>query len=328
MRITPRLIQIASLIVAAGFGIGCTSTNGGPVNAWGGCGDSDGPAPSNVTADEACTVLGSNAGNIGAISETAYGPACQAYCRSPYACELPNEFVASVKGLNPDAGRSDDGGAIALACPTDAGSVTITCIEECSGRLTQGYTAPTNHGANVSDRFAAMAFLEAVSVHAFERLERELCAHGARPDLPRDARRARRDEQRHTAMMARLARRRGAEVRLPDPPRAAPIRSLFEVVLENAVEGCVRETHGAVIGLIEADTAPDASVRKAMRSIASDECRHAELAWAVHAWGMPQLSRAEARRVQDAMGEAIAKIAARDPRTAGLLFHGDQRSAS
>jgi hypothetical protein len=168
-----------------------------------------------------------------------------------------------------------------------------------------------------------MAYLEAVSVHAFARLERELAAHGATPAMLRDARRARRDEVRHTAMTTRLARRAGTAVRMPDAPPSAPVRSLFEVALENAVEGCVRETYGAVAGLVDAQTARDGSRRRAMRAIAADECRHAELAWAVHAWAMPRLSHAERLRVESAMRDTVAEIARRDPQAAALLFAGE-----
>jgi hypothetical protein len=208
--------------------------------------------------------------------------------------------------------------------------MTVTCFMNCTGRLTEGYAAPAGDATrDEGERLAAMAYLEAVSVHAFQRLERELAAHGAPPSLLRDARRARRDEIRHTAMTARLARSRGASpqvLRLPESPLQAhakagqAVRSLFEMALENAVEGCVRETYGAVVGLVEAQTSPDASLRRAMRSIAADECRHAELAWAVHAWALPRLSSEERRRVESAMRDAVAEIARRDPRAASLLF--------
>jgi hypothetical protein len=184
------------------------------------------------------------------------------------------------------------------------------------GRLTEGYYAPEG-----AERLANMAYLEAVSVHAFERLERELEAHGAPRSLLLEAQRARRDEERHTAMTALLARHRGALPRMPEPPRTPEReRSLLEIAVENAVEGCVRETYGAAQGLIEATASDDATMRRVMRSIAADECRHAELAWAVHAWAMPRLTLEERRTVQEAMDDAIAEIAARDPLTACLLF--------
>jgi hypothetical protein len=198
----------------------------------------------------------------------------------------------------------------------------------CTGRLTAGYSAPEVRGRrDDGERLAAMAYLEAVSVHAFERLERELHAHGAPPSLLRDARRARRDEVRHTAMTARLARSRGASPRLPEAPvrsAAGAARPLFDIALENAVEGCVRETYGAVAGLVEAETSRDASLQRAMKQIAADECRHAELAWEVHAWVMPRLTTDERRRVESAMRAAVAEIARRDPRAMSLLFSADR----
>jgi hypothetical protein len=236
-------------------------------------------------------------------------------------------YFMQVQALNPDGGvPNPDGGPDTLQCPTAPALVTITCLMNCTGRLTAGYAAPRCAAQGDGERLAAMSYLEAVSVHAFERLERELAAHGAPPSLLRDARRARRDEVRHTAMTARLARSRGGVPRLPEPPaaRAAAARPLFEMALENAVEGCVRETYGAVAGLVEAQTSGDATLRRAMRSIAADECRHAELAWAVHEWAMARLSDEERRRVKESMREAIAEIAKQDPRGASLLFSEDR----
>jgi hypothetical protein len=262
------------------------------------------------------------------LSDVDYGPGCTAVCGPSDVCELDMSYFMQVQALNPDGGVPNlDGGPDTLTCPTAPGLVTITCLQNCTGRLTEGYAAPRSGAAHGDgERLAAMSYLEAVSVHAFRRLERELAAHGAPPSLLRDARRARRDEVRHTAMTARLARSRGAVPRLPEAPaaRAAAARPLFEMALENAVEGCVRETYGAVAGLVEAQTSADASLRRAMRSIAADECRHAELAWAVHAWAMARLSGEERRRVKESMREAIAEIARRDPRGAALLFSEDR----
>ena len=299
-----------------------------PIVACGGCGcggaDAGPPPTVDLTGDQACQLLAKNPD----IGDLAYGPECQKYCKSPMDCELPFDYLSSLEALNPDAGAApDDGGARDLTCPADAGTVTITCIEMCTGRLTQGFVAPERdraaHAAGpraTGERFAAMAFLEAVSVHAFQRLEEELAAHGADAGLLRHARRARRDEIRHTAMTSRLAKKRGALVRLPDAPKPRAARSLYEIALENAVEGCVRETYGAVQGLVEAESSPDPEVRRAMKSIADDECRHAELAWAVHAWALPRLSRAETRRIEMAMKKAVEEIAATDPMAASLLF--------
>lgn len=357
MRITPRLVQIASLLVAAGYGVACgtssdnnssfpsgggTDAGSDAVVACGGCGcttDPDAGAPANLTADQACDLL-ANSNPSG--SAFIFGAACQPYCPSQDSCTVAADFAAQFVALNSDAGvvadasisdsgdaDGGDGGSSAFQCPAQAAPVVLTCNPPlCLGRLTEGFVTPPC-ASNMGDRFAAMAFLEAVSVHAFDRLERELHAHGASATLLRDARRARRDEQRHTAMMMRLARRNGTEAQLPSAPKPMPVRSLLDVALENAVEGCVRETYGAVIGLIEGETAPEASIRKAMRAVATDECRHADLAWAVHAWAMPQLSAEQALCVQAAMSVAIAEIAAKDAATAELLFgDGSVRLAS
>jgi hypothetical protein len=326
-------VQVAAIVAAAS---GCggatisTTTNGdggtadaSPEGVIGcGCGPCSGPAPSyTVTAAQACQMLEED-GN----STVAYGPTCQQVCTAAgMQCVFSESYASEVQALNPNP-PSPDGAVWTLDCPTSPSTVTVYCQYRCiGGRLTHGYCAPEGM-SNEGERLAAMAYLEAVSVHAFERLECELEVHAAPPSLLREARRARRDEMRHTAMTTRLARRHGASPRLPEAPAPARARTLFDVALENAVEGCVRESYGAVRGLVEAQTSPDPTMRRAMQSIAGDECRHAELAWAVHAWAMPRLTGDERRAVERAMKDAVAEIAARDPRTASILF-SEERTA-
>jgi hypothetical protein len=344
MRLTAKLVQVAAIVAAATGCGGSTTSHTTPANGdggkpgdaqpdaiigCGGCGcGGDGAAPPSysVTAAQACKIIEDSYAMSNLINTIAYGPACEQLCQGQYnICEVPQSYVNQVQALNPDGGTiSADGGAT-LDCPTTPAMLTVTCTVNCTGRLTEGYGAPEGTRTE-GERLAAMTYLEAVSVHAFERLERELDAHRAPPDLLRAARRARRDEVRHTAMTTRLARRHGASFRLPEAPGPARTRTLFEVALENAVEGCIRETYGAVQGLVEAETSRDATMRRAMKSIAADECRHAELAWAVHAWAMPRLTEDERRAVERAMKDAVAEIAARDPRTASLLF-SEERTA-
>jgi hypothetical protein len=333
MRLTAKLVRVAALVAAAAAGVGATaatagcggsSTTGadGGIIGCGGCGCGGGSPPTTVTvtAAQACQMIEESY----SLSAYASGATCRQLCaNSGFECELPQSYAQEVQSLNPDAGSPpSDGGLWALDCPTGPATMTVTCIVQCTGRLTEGYGAPAPEGpCGEGERLAAMAYLEAVSVHAFERLERELDAHGAPSTLLREARRARRDEERHTDMTALLARHRGVLPRMPEPPQTvAPARTLFEVALENAVEGCIRETYGAVQGLVEARTSRDATMRRAMQSIATDECRHAELAWAVHAWAMPRLTEDERRAVECAMKDAVAEIASRDPRTASVLF--------
>jgi hypothetical protein len=78
------------------------------------------------------------------------------------------------------------------------------------------------------------------------------------------------------------------------------VRSLGRLAMENAVEGCVRETYGALLACWQAQSAGDADFRTAMVRIAEDEARHAELAWAIARWAEPRLERGAQRRVKSA----------------------------
>ncbi|MGE6762630.1 ferritin-like domain-containing protein [Corallococcus interemptor] len=155
--------------------------------------------------------------------------------------------------------------------------------------------------------FAKMAHLEAASVPAFERLAEELAGHGAPEHLVRAARRSAKDEVRHAEAMASLARRHGA----PMPElRVQPFqpRSLEALAIENAVEGCVRETYGALLAGWQARSAEDAQVRESLGTIAPDELRHAELSLAIDAWAMEQLSPEARERVNAARREAWRQL--------------------
>jgi hypothetical protein len=286
---------------------------GQPETACGGCTCTGGPmVPSgNATPQQACTVLQdtAKAGNL------SYGMGCQDFCvqlgnpRSSYYCTLPQDYTAAYYAAQPDGGEAEGGPDAGPTCPAWSSDVVITCGYQCLGRRTDGVAeAGGVPGAITGALLGERAYLEAVSVHAFSRLERELAAHGAPPSMLRAARRARRDEVRHTAMMTRLARRYGHTPRPCEPAPAWPLRDLFAIALENAVEGCVRETYGAVVGLVEARVSRDPDVRRAMRSIAADECRHAELAWEVAAWILPRLTPEQRDAVRRATAEAVAKL--------------------
>jgi hypothetical protein len=152
-----------------------------------------------------------------------------------------------------------------------------------------------------------MAYFEAASVPAFQRLARELEAHGAPLRLRRAALRAARDEVRHTRIAASLARRAGAIVRKPRVAKGG-VRSLVSIALENAVEGCVNETFAAAVALVQSMTAGDPRVRAAMGPVARDEMRHAELAWSVAQWIEGRLNAAERARVRRARAGAARSL--------------------
>ena len=278
----------------AGMPVGCGGCNcGSPTVTMG-----------NATPDEACQITHATLG-------TGYSLSCQDFCAAlndggagAYFCMVPGAYVSAYQAAQPDGGDGgfDAGADAGIDCPAWSGDVVIQCGYQCTGRRTAGLDVD----ASGQDRalgavFAERAYLEAVSVHAFARLERELGHHGAPESLSVEARRARRDEVRHAAIMARLACRHGREARLPPRQARSEVRSLFAVALENAVEGCVRETYGAVVGLVEARASRDPEVRRSLSRIAEDECRHAELAWAIASWALPQLSLEERRQIRAAM---------------------------
>jgi hypothetical protein len=192
----------------------------------------------------------------------------------------------------------------------------------CIGRIPAGLVSHTEDlGVDaLGDHLAHCAHLEAASVFAFERLARELQAHGAPRSLIDRALEAADDEVRHAQIVGAIATTRGAALTEP-AVKALPVRTLQEVALENAVEGCVRETYGALVGAYQSVRAEDEDLRRAMHFIARDEARHAALSYDVHTWLSERLDVAtraqicEAQRVQ--LAELYEECAReRDPRVA------------
>ena len=157
--------------------------------------------------------------------------------------------------------------------------------------------------------FASSTRLEAASVTAFRILRRELAAHGGPARLQRLAARSARDEIRHTRSMKRLAARYGTRT-LPPSVHRRPIRTLEEIVCENAAEGCVRETFGALVAQWQARRAKDPAIARAMARLFRDEARHAALAWEIAAWALPRLEPAARQRAAAASQAAIAELRA------------------
>ncbi|RKH07007.1 ferritin-like domain-containing protein [Corallococcus sp. CA053C] len=157
--------------------------------------------------------------------------------------------------------------------------------------------------------FADVAHLEAASIHAFLRLREELALHGAGAELLDAALASAADEVRHTDVTSRLARRFGAT---PPPPSVEdlPLRPLSDVLLDNAVEGCVRETYGALVAHHQALHARDPEIREAMLRIAEDETRHAGLSWDVADWARPRLSAQERTALREAQRHAVEVLRA------------------
>jgi hypothetical protein len=243
-------------------------------------------------------------------------PACEKLCPPPPDGGVPAGTPLSSCGIY----TCGDGPA-----ECSAGSALGCVYDDCGfGRRPAGLRRNRSNDdlSPLASFLSRMAHLEAASVHAFERLARELAAHRAPLRLQRAALRAARDEQRHTRVAASLAARAGAMVL---PPRVVdkPVRSLEIVARENVVEGCVRETFGAAIALAQSSMATDPQVRAAMKRIGADELRHADLAWDVAQWLDSRLEAAARNRVARA-GRRAARDLVRDasgPVRPELLSH-------
>lgn len=244
-----------------------------------------------------------------------YGPYGTARC---HADCFPLEDGATVPTA--EAGMSNGAACTGVCGPgfwfscapiEDAGVPGVLCQPDCSGRRPEGLTLldPSSLDPSLGGYLAEMAWLEAASVHAFQQLRDELRAHRAPRKLVRAAERAAKDEVRHARMCRALAGRYSGS---PSHPRVAPraIRPLEAIALENAAEGCVRETFGALVATFQADTARDPVIRAAMKHIARDETRHAALAWQVDRWVQRRLTPKARVRVVETRRRASCDLVA------------------
>lgn len=197
---------------------------------------------------------------------------------------------------------------------TEVSRVDLNQTTGCAvaGRRPEGlrFDNPTGAGKNaVGEHFASMATLEAASVVAFRRLHRQLAAFGAPRELLGRIRKAARDEVRHARATGILAKKYGVTPNAPQvgPYDASP--SLFAIALENAREGCVRETYGALVAHLQMSRAGDADVRDCMAAIADEETEHAALSWDIAAWIEAQLDEEQCARLAAERRDAFATLA-------------------
>jgi hypothetical protein len=250
---------------------------------------------------------------------------CADYKLAP--CGLPSDYV-SVEGFDNchlDIGRCAricnrpmrGCHAYGDSC-VDGGIVTgKPVLIECSicpgdvGRRPEGFDATpaqSNATTPLGAFFAEVARLEAASIDAFERLEDELAQHGAPRHLVEAASLSRADEVEHARVMGDFAQRHGATPAYAPRGSWGP-RPLVDVARENMVEGCVRETLGALVAEWQAAHAPDPELAAALGQIARDELRHAALSWAIARWSDSVLTPDERADVAHARAAAVETLA-------------------
>ncbi|MEE2645362.1 MAG: hypothetical protein VYD19_10550 [Myxococcota bacterium] len=158
---------------------------------------------------------------------------------------------------------------------------------------------------------AHRARLERVAVKSFEWLAVELRAYGAPESLIEAAPRAAIEEQHHAELVEAEAASLGAAPLCFtwDQPSAA--RPLFEIAVENVVEGCVGESYGAAEAAYQARYATRPNWRRVAAELAPDELSHAALSWRLHRWLYAQLSEVEQAQLDHVMHEAVDALEAR-----------------
>ncbi|HEX9296585.1 MAG TPA: hypothetical protein VF881_12145 [Polyangiaceae bacterium] len=259
-------------------------------------------------------------GGSGGTDRCSISPPAPCYSL-PYSGEIPSDCVA-LDGGWPDGGALDYTTCSRLCgvfqgfvsrCDVQPSSsstdLRLTCQSFCGvGRRPPGLEE-ANVSADLGAYFEAMAQLEAASVDAFRILRRELAGHRLPRRLDRAMRRAARDEVRHARAARALGRRFGGTY-APPVVKAQPRRTLEAIAIDNAIEGCVRETYGALVATFQAKMARDAQVRAAMTRIARDEIRHAALSWQLDHWLSTRLDAEGREQVACAKRAARTELAA------------------
>jgi hypothetical protein len=230
-------------------------------------------------------------------------PQCSDYCIGSMAnycqvlCTAGNAVI--VAGL-PWTDSTDGSNPVVVECNYVFGTV--------GGRRPAGLALQEARPARFAgELLASQAYLERASVDAFLELAQQVAAHGAPARLVERLRRAAGEEVEHARVVGELARARGCEPPPVDVTPAGP-RSLLAIALENAREGCVRETWGAAVAVAQGERAGDSDVREAMLRIARDELGHAALSWDLAAWLETRLSAEETRAVADERARAVAEL--------------------
>jgi hypothetical protein len=306
-----RLLAAGAIAAPVAFSAACGGRTGdgqtmapGTPDASDDEGGTDGATPS---PEAGCTPIMSGPGPCGSIATL--------------PCGLPGVYPTPGMTLPPSECQTICGPTFTFCAVTSVDHVSGETVVQCGGCVTgrrpAGLEAPqrTDAAVPLGAYFAECARLEAASVTAFDFLAAELASHGAPRALARRAERAARDEVKHAVVMRALAARWGAAVE--ESAVSGPVeRSLEDLARENAVEGCVRETFGALLATLQGRAAKDRVVGAVLRRIARDETRHAALAWAVSAWAEPRLDPAARARVREARRAAVRELrheASREP---------------
>lgn len=195
----------------------------------------------------------------------------------------------------------DGGGSHPVTC-----EYTVCAVEGRGHAEIAKLTEATGH-SELARYFVRAYHAEASSVGAFLQLRAELMHHGVPLEYQQRCLKAAEEEVHHARMMAKLAGDEGCE--LPELNFGEfTQRSLFELTMDNAVEGCIFEAFSALKAQYQAVHATDARIVAAMKVIARDETEHAQLAWDIHHYLMGRLTETERTHVRQAQANALKNV--------------------
>lgn len=195
---------------------------------------------------------------------------------------------------------------------------------------------PADVRAALAAEWTRIGLMEHASVAAFARFALQLLGLGAPPELLEACQLAMADELRHTRIAFGLA---SAYAEAPLGPGALQLDGalaessddlLADVVMGTLVEGCIGETIAALDAREGAIHAADPHVQRALSEIATDEERHAGLAWRFLDWALtqrPALASELLARARAQLAGAPSRLTAETWREtssteAALLEHG------
>ena len=225
-------------------------------------------------------------------------------------------------------GEGGAGGAGAAEQCIDLFDVTCTETYVCTGgrrhtswRRGRASLTPADQ-QDVGAWYARAAADEAGSVRSFRALAQELRSSALGAGFSRRLRAAAREEVRHARSMRGEAQRRGA-ARVSNEFSKLTSRSLLDIALENAKQGCVEETWAALVAQFQALHASATPTKQQFSEIAADEARHAELAWDLHAQLRRELGSSERARLDSWLTDSIEQLRTRTATHSGPLLQSE-----
>ena len=185
---------------------------------------------------------------------------------------------------------------------------------------------PAATRARLAAVWTEVARMEHASIASFANLALRLMAAGAPPELIARTHHAALDEIEHARIAFALASGYAGEPVGPgafaDAARMSPEGGVDALALETFLDGCIGETVAAAEAGLAAARAEDPAIAGALATMAEDETRHAELAWAIVAWCVRSSGPALRERLERALAAAGAEIPDPDPDAAELARHG------